>query len=75
MKPKEIFMYVLAGVIITYAFVYLFLLLFKVIPETNRETINLLSGQLVVSGALAVIFYFFGSSKGSHDKDQKNGNT
>lgn len=73
MKAKEVFMYALAGVIISYAYVWMYVLLFKPIPAENREMINLLSGQLVVAGSLAVIYYFFGSSKGSHDKDKKGG--
>ena len=63
-------MYALAGLIISYAFVWMYVLLFHVVPAENREMVNILSSQLCVGGTLSVIYYFFGSSKGSGDKNE-----
>ena len=65
MKSKDIFMYSLGG-IITIGF---FSILFFLIKDGQYEsTINLAIGSLI--GAFgAVVGYFYGSSKGSSDKN------
>ncbi len=68
-------MYVLAGLVITYAFAFLFMLFFKTIPAANKDIITTLSGIIVGSGFMAVINYFFGSTKGSADKTQMIANS
>ena len=65
---KDIFKYALSALIISYAFIWLFMLMFNVIPEDNREIVNVLSGQLVVAGTLAVIFWHYGTSSSSDKK-------
>ncbi len=67
---KDVFMYVLAGVIMTYAFTFMTMMLFFAIPTQNKDIVMILSGQLVVGGAAAVYSYFFGSTKGSADKTE-----
>jgi len=67
---KDIFMYTLAALVVTYSFVWLYILLFVEMPLQNREVINLLSGQVVVAGYLIVLNYMFGTSKSSADKDK-----
>jgi len=69
-KYKDIFMYALAGLIITYSFTFLFFLLFKEIPAKNEQIVSILSGGMVVAGFAAVTAYFFGSTKGSSEKTE-----
>lgn len=65
---KDKFMYHLAGLTITYAFMYLTMLLFVGIPPENKEVVNILSGPLILSSTGFVYSYFFGSTKGSAEK-------
>lgn len=68
-KTKEIFQYVLA-VIIVIVFMIIILVVFKVaLPTDNREIALLVIGALV-SQFSNVVGYFFGSSKGSADKNK-----
>lgn len=78
MKTKNVFMYVLAG-LLTIAFCSLIgILLFVEVPEGNTELVYTLAG-IVGSAFLAMIMYFFGSSQGSADKNdiitKLNGNS
>jgi hypothetical protein len=62
---KEIFMYALGGLVTLGFFVTLF---FLIKQGTFEETINLVIGSLI--GAFGtVVGYFYGSSKGSSDKN------
>ena len=74
-ETKDKFMYALAGITITYAFVFLTMLLFFEIPDKNKDIIMILSGQLVVASSAAVYTYFFGSTKGSADKTEMLANS
>jgi len=74
-ETKDKFMYWLAGITLTYAFLFLSMLLFFEIPEKNKDIIMILSGQLVVAGSAAVYTYFFGSTKGSADKTEMIANS
>jgi len=66
MKAREIFMYVLGGLIVIGFFVTLVYLIFI---GGQESTINLIIGSLI--GAFsAVVGYFYGSSKGSADKTE-----
>ncbi len=65
---KDINLYVLAWVIVSGFFVLCGLLLFMPIPEGQSDVVYLLFGGLV-SGFATVLGYFFGSSKGSADKN------
>jgi len=68
-KFKEIYQYVLGAVIVLGVFVLLGLLIYNAIPEQNSEILNIVIGALI--GAFTyVVGYFYGSSKGSHDKNK-----
>lgn len=66
MKTKEIFMYSFAALVVIGFFAVLFYMIKAGIYETS---INLIVGALI--GAFTIIVgYFFGSSKGSADKNE-----
>jgi hypothetical protein len=60
--------YYLASFIVIFAFGIGVMLFFVEFPESNRRMIEMLFDLLIFSGALTVIQFFFGSSKGSADK-------
>jgi drug/metabolite transporter (DMT)-like permease len=64
---KDIFMYVLAGVLVTCAGLMVALLVFVPIPTENHDAIMLIVGTVLGWGG-AIVTYYFGSSKGSADK-------
>jgi len=66
-KIKETYMYVLGGLIIVLTFIILGILIFVEIPSSNSDVFYMAIGQ-ILTGTLAVIFYFYGSSKSSQDK-------
>ena len=66
-STKDIFMYVLGGVVVISFIVITVLLLSK--PEF-KDSLNLVIGTWLTAFG-TVIGYFFGSSKGSHEKDEK----
>ncbi len=74
MKVKELFQYILAIVLVVGIFVLLGVLIIHEIPDANKDLLNMVVGAIIVSFA-TVIGYFFGSSKGSADKNEllKNG--
>ena len=67
MKAKEIYQYVLAAVIVLAFFVVLVLMIEK--GTDANPVLNVMVGTL---GTITVMVasYFFGSSKGSQDKDE-----
>jgi len=77
MKSEKIAMYVLGVLIVAGFFTLLALLIFKAVPESNNNVLNLAIGALI-SGFATVIGYFYGSSSGSAAKNdllaKKNGN-
>lgn len=64
-RNKEIFMYALAGFFILGSFV-----LFYLFRNTENDTINGVMEILKMSIVL-ILTYFYGSSKGSSDKNEK----
>jgi uncharacterized BrkB/YihY/UPF0761 family membrane protein len=66
---KEILMYVLGGIIVIGFFVLLFMMLYWGIPEGNKTMFDILVGALVGSFT-TIVGYFYGSSKGSADKNE-----
>ena len=62
-------MYVLAAIIVLGFFGVMIAMFFQVIPEGSREIAFMLFGGLLTNFG-AVVNYFFGSSKGSSDKDK-----
>jgi len=69
MKAKEIYMYALAGLFILGYFALIGIILIRDIPAGNKEVALLLFGTLTAGVAL-ILGYFYGSSKGSTDKNE-----
>jgi hypothetical protein len=78
MKGKDLFQYILGGLIVAGFFILLYLLVNAEVPEKNQGLLNLVVGALIGSFA-TVVSYFFGSSKGSAEKtdllSKKEGDT
>lgn len=68
-KLKDISMYVLGGFIVGGFFVLLYFLVFYTIPIENKDILNIVVGALIGSFT-TVVGYFYGSSKGSADKNK-----
>lgn len=69
MKTKDIPLYILGALIVSAYFVLLYLLVFQPVPSENQRLLDIASGALLTSFA-AVVGYFYGSSKGSADKNE-----
>ena len=69
MRQKEIFQYILGGIIIIGFFTLLIILVFTQVPEPNKDLLNLVVGALIGSFG-TVVTYNFGSSAGSAKKDE-----
>ena len=65
---KEIYMYILATIVVLAIMLFCMALIFYPIPEGNIQMVNILLGAFTGS-FVTVIGYFFGSSKGSSDKN------
>lgn len=68
MKGKQIFQYILGGLIVVGFFLLLYFLLSAVVPEGNKELLNITIGALIGSFT-SIVGYFFGSSLGSSEKN------
>ena len=68
-STKEILFYCLGGVIIVMALIIIIGLFFIKIPEENKDLLNITVG-VILSGFMAVVGFFFGSSQGSKDKTE-----
>lgn len=66
---KDWFQYALAAAFILGYFIVLYRLLTVPVPVENRDAVNILFGILSASVG-AVVGYFFGSSKGSSEKNE-----
>lgn len=74
-KNKERFMYILGGFVVGCGFGVVALLVFNPVPIENKDIVNIALGTLL-GMSVSVVNYFFGSSKGSSDKNEmfkKNG--
>lgn len=73
-ETKDILMYCLGGVIVAGFFTLLYLMMYWGVPLENKDLFNILAGALVGSFT-TVVGYFYGSSKGSQEKNEiiKNG--
>lgn len=69
MKTKEIIQYVFSGLIILATLTWFTLLLYVAIPEPNRDLITTAAGIFLGSGWTQILNWWFGSSKGSSDKN------
>lgn len=68
MKAKEIFQYILGGLIVLGFFALLILLILAAVPTENKDLLNLVVGALI-GVFTSVVAYFYGSSLGSSKKD------
>ena len=68
-RAKDIYMYVLGGLISVGFFFVLVLLIYKPMPTDNRDIFYLIVGALI-SFEGVIINYFFGSSRGSAEKSE-----
>lgn len=68
-KVSDVFLYVLACVIVVGFLTILGLFVFKAVPEQNNQALSIMLGTLGTAFGL-VVGYFFGSSKGSADKTE-----
>lgn len=69
MKYKELFQYILGGLIVSGFFALLILLVLSAVPSENKDLLNLVVGALIGSFS-GIVSYFFGSSLGSSKKDE-----
>jgi len=69
MTKKEIFQYVLGAMIVIVFFVILLKVLSQTVPQQNNEIALIVVGALVAKFG-DVVAYFYGSSKGSADKNE-----
>ena len=69
MKAKDLFQYILGGLIVVGFFTLLVLLVIHIVPEQNKDLLNITVGALIGSFA-AVVGYFYGSSAGSAAKEK-----
>jgi hypothetical protein len=68
MKIKEIYQYALGALIALGFFAILYVVFIKAMPEANKDLGLLVIGALVAKFG-DIVSYFFGSSKGSSDKN------
>lgn len=69
MKPKDYAMFILGALIAICFFTLLGLLVFKPMPQENKDVLYLAVGALI--GFMGtIVTYFYGSSAGSAKKDE-----
>lgn len=66
---KTIYMYALAAVFILGYFALIGFILVRIIPVENKDIALMLFGTLT-AGVASILSYFYGSSKGSDDKNE-----
>jgi drug/metabolite transporter (DMT)-like permease len=67
MKPKDLAMYILGALLTICFFLVLAFLIFKPMPQENKDVLYLAIGALI--GFMGtVVTYFYGSSAGSAEK-------
>ena len=69
MKTKDLFMYILGGLIVAGFFALIGMLIFKEVPVDNKDLLNIAIGSLLAAFS-TVVAYFYGSSKGSSEKNE-----
>jgi hypothetical protein len=69
MKAKDLAMYILGALITVCFFVVLYLLILNPTPPDNKDVLYLIIGALIGFEG-AIVNYFYGSSKGSSDKNE-----
>ena len=69
MNEDKVFLAKLAIFIISVCFIYFFAVTFIPLPKSGERFADVILGVLLGSGFTVVIAFFFGSSKGSADKN------
>ena len=64
------FIYYLSAFVIVSATVFGLMLFFVKVPESNQRLVEMYADVYLLVGAVMVLQFFFGSSKGSKDKDK-----
>jgi hypothetical protein len=67
-STKEIYQYILGGLIVCGIIIIIVLLINNEIPAQNKDALNLVIGA-IIGAFLTVVGYFFGSSLGSAKKN------
>lgn len=70
-KQNTIMLY-FSIVIILITLAYFFCISFITVPDKNRDFANIVLGFMAGTGFSNIINFYFGSSKGSRDKDASN---
>ena len=74
-KFSKRFLYWLAAGSLLLGFTYIFVITFVTIPESNQRFADTILGVVIATIITTIYNFFFGSSKGSKDKDElKNTN-
>jgi hypothetical protein len=68
-NAKELYMYILGALIVLGIFTITWFFLYKEMPGANKDIMLMLVGAMLSQFA-NVVSYFFGSSKGSADKNE-----
>lgn len=68
-NAKEIYMYLLGAFIVGASATVIVMLISKSLPENNKDIVNIALGSMLTMAG-SVVSYFFGSSKGSSDKNE-----
>ena len=68
-KGKDLFQYILGGLLVAGFFSLLILLVLRVVPAENKDLLNIVVGALIGSFT-SVVGYFYGSSAGSAAKEK-----
>ena len=66
-RTKEVYMYILGGVLVLAIMAFAACLIFFKIPDANKDMVNIVLGAFI-GAFLTVVGYYFGSSKSSADK-------
>ena len=69
MVGKDLFQYILGGLLVAGFFALLILLVLRVVPMENKDLLNIVVGALIGSFT-SVVGYFYGSSAGSAAKEK-----
>ena len=65
------FVYYLAIAVLLFTAIWDYTVFFKTIADTNKDLVMFISGVINTAGFGAIMQFFFGSSKGSSDKQDK----
>jgi len=68
-KFSKRFIYYLAIGIIIYAFIFDICMFFVSYPNANRDMINQVSGVVNSGAFMSIVYFFYGGSKGSSEKN------